>query len=315
LFNFQSGNPANNNGVLVVIAYPDIYSGDAGINLAGARAVCAKVTEGTYYANPYFTEFRQSADKVGAYFFGYHVVSSADSFTAQAQFCKAHNPTNVPIMMDVESFVNNGTPTPFHAAAFAGAYRRLGGIVQLVYLPEWYWNKIGRPSTQAFLDMNLSLVSSNYPVHGYSNNGPGWAAYGNPPMVPKIWQYTDTGSFNGKSPIDFNAFKGTIKEFIALVSGQTDERKDMLTTDKVQLLKIDADGVLFPDGAPVTIERVIGLTAFNIARNNNQLDKLIQEVQNVSLGLTTEDRQIITNLTTELHMLNNFLAKISSALA
>jgi hypothetical protein len=58
------------------------------------------------------------------------------------------------------------------------------------------------------------LVSSYYTT--YSDNGPGWAAYGG--ATPTVWQYTDALPYNGAS-CDFNAFKGTVEQFRQLVYG------------------------------------------------------------------------------------------------
>jgi len=60
----------------------------------------------------------------------------------------------------------------------------------------------------------MLLVSSDYT--GYSDNGPGWAAYGG--MTPVIWQYTSSAALNGVSNVDMNAYQGTLADFQAQVS-------------------------------------------------------------------------------------------------
>jgi hypothetical protein len=102
--------------------------------------------------------------------------------------------------------------------ALTTAYRALGGIVSLVYLPAWWWHNIGAPDLRPLSQAGLSLVSSNYPSGGYSDNGPGWTPYGG--MTPVQWQYTET-------PLDMNAFRGTAADYRALLYGTQPPEEEM----------------------------------------------------------------------------------------
>jgi GH25 family lysozyme M1 (1,4-beta-N-acetylmuramidase) len=193
----------------VTIFYPDISSFQRGIRLSGAQAVACKVTEGNSYFNPDYNRARSNAAGCGVFFFAYHFLSRGGA-VSQAAWCFNHA-GKTPLMLDFEPS-GASRPTMADAIEFIDSYRKMGGIIHLVYLPGWYWVQLGRPSLQPFIDRGMLLVSSNYT--SYSDDGPGWAPYGG--MAPTIWQYADNIHFNGFN-IDFNAFRGTLPELKSLV--------------------------------------------------------------------------------------------------
>lgn len=228
----------------MTIFYPDISSHESGISVAGASAVCCKVTEGTTYLNPYYAQTKADAAQRGVFFFAYHFLHQG-SAAAQAQW--AHSQAgSVPLMVDFEPTAGS-SPTLADATAFIDTYRSLGGICELVYLPHWYWQSdltllaaraqarsssgplivnyrsnrahalldevalMGSPSLAPLVSRGMKLVSSDYTA--YSDTGPGWAPYGG--MTPSVWQYTDAQPFNGQQ-VDFNAFKGTVVQLMSV---------------------------------------------------------------------------------------------------
>src|SRR6266702_1068529 len=90
-------------------------------------------------------------------------------------------------------------PSIQKAVNFVDAYRADSGICHTLYLPHWYWQVLGQPSLQPFIDRHMTLVSSYYV--SYSDTGPGWQPYGG--MTPKSWQYTSTGPGSQ----DWNCYK------------------------------------------------------------------------------------------------------------
>jgi GH25 family lysozyme M1 (1,4-beta-N-acetylmuramidase) len=195
----------------VTLHFPDVYSGQAGISFTGAPAVIVKATQGTGYVNPDFAPAKGRAAAAGAYLMAYHFLE-AGSGGFQATHCHA-TAGAVPLMLDWEE-EGASQPGVADAVAFIDSYRKLGSICYLLYLPHWYWQKIGSPSLAPLISRGMLLVSSNYTT--YSDTGPGWAAYGG--MTPVIWQYTSTATFNGRHPVDFNAFKGTVAELRSLAT-------------------------------------------------------------------------------------------------
>ena len=191
-----------------MIFYPDISSFQRGINLRGAVAVACKVTEGTGYLNPDYFRARAHAVSTGTFFFAYHFLTAGNA-VGQAAWC-IRNAGKTPLMVDFEP--SSSRPTMADCLGFIDAYRRMGGVLHLVYLPHWYWQQLGEPSLRPLMDRGIHLVSSNYTQ--YSDNGPGWEPYGG--MAATVWQFSDRTPFNGFN-VDFNAFKGTLEEFKSIV--------------------------------------------------------------------------------------------------
>lgn len=202
----------------MTIFYPDISSFQAGLHLTpGTAAVFAKASEGSFWQDSTYYTFRAQAQQIGAVFGSYHYLH-AGSWDTQAANAMAMT-GGAPLMIDVEQ--DSGGVADI--IGFANAYRARGGVVNLVYLPHWYWNQIGSPSLTPLLSAGLHLVSSNYAA--YSDTGPGWDAYGG--VYPSAWQYSDNLPYAG-THVDFNAFKGTIEQFSALIGyGTTDDGDDM----------------------------------------------------------------------------------------
>jgi hypothetical protein len=188
----------------VTIYYPDISDYQAGIGLKGALAAAVKATEGTDYLNPDYARAKSDAAANGAFFFAYHFLHQG-SAAAQAAWSYG-NVGKTPLMLDVE-VTGTSTPSVADTTAFVDAYRKLGGIVHLTYLPHWYWQaNLGSPSLAPLSTRGLLLVSSSYTTYTDADSGIGWQPYGG--MTPIVWQYTDALVFNG-IPVDFNAFRGS----------------------------------------------------------------------------------------------------------
>jgi hypothetical protein len=194
----------------VAVFYPDISGYQNGISLRGALAVACKVTEGTHYFNPDYNRARGNAARNGVFFFAYHFLSAGNA-AAQAAWCYNHA-GKTPLMLDFESS-GSSHPRMADAIGFIDAYRRMGGIIHLVYLPHWYWAQIGAPLLSPLRDRGMLLVSSQYTA--YSDNGPGWQPYGG--MTPVVWQYANNIPFNGFR-VDFNCYKGTLAELKSLAA-------------------------------------------------------------------------------------------------
>ena len=115
--------------------------------------------------------------------------------------------------------------TPPQNVEFIQAFRNLGGIIHVNYLPQWYWGSVwGSADLTPLKNLDMVLVSSNY--SGYSTNA-GWASYGG--WSPAIWQYSDAVSLHSAS-VDFNVFLGSGATDIATL---VDEFKSVVTTGKL----------------------------------------------------------------------------------
>lgn len=201
----------------MTLFYPDISDYDAGISLNGMAAVIVKATEGTTYTSPDYARVAADARSRGIPWAAYHFLHHNSDPAAQARHY--HDVAGaVPCMLDVETALDGTKATVGDALTFANQLRALGGHVRLVYLPHWYWQELGSPDLRPLAAAGMGLVSSDYTT--YSDTGPGWAAYGG--VAPIVWQYTEAHQLNGFS-VDFNAFRGTVDQFRALLGGSVPE--------------------------------------------------------------------------------------------
>jgi glycosyl hydrolase family 25 len=203
----------------VTVFFPDVSHFQTGLSLRGAPAVIAKATQGSTFTDPAYAGFKAQAAAFGIPFAAYHWVDTA-RISDQAQHCLSVVGRDVPVMWDAEA----AGATVTRLVSLTQAYRFLGGIAELVYLPHWWWQDLGEPDLRPLENLGLKLISSNYPDEGYESNGPGWAPYGG--VAPTIWQYTSKQAFNGYR-IDFNAYRGTLPQLTALFA----TGDDMALTD------------------------------------------------------------------------------------
>ena len=155
----------------MTVFFPDISSYEAGLTIQpGTVAVIAKATEGTYYRDAQYQNFKAQAAQVGAVFSAYHFLKAGNG-AAQADYCHAMV-GNIPVMLDVET-EGNSKPTVADCLAFIARMRALGGRVWGVYFPRWYWEQVG--GNLALL--GVALVASGYPGD-YSDTDPDWKPYG-----------------------------------------------------------------------------------------------------------------------------------------
>lgn len=197
----------------MTLFYPDVSGYQGNIDLAGVPAACAKATEGTGYASPWYTAQEAEAARSGAFFFAYHFLHHGNA-AAQAQH--AHSVAGgVPLMLDFEP-TGTSAPTLADATAFIRAYRKAGGTCWLAYLPHWYWQQLGSPDLKPLRDLGMLLVSSAYPGGYPGDHGSGWTPYGGYREVT-VWQYTSSQALHGE-PVDFNAYRGTLAQLKQLVT-------------------------------------------------------------------------------------------------
>jgi hypothetical protein len=249
----------------MTIAFPDISSYEDGLTIQpGTVAVIAKATEGTYYRDANYAEFKAQAAHVGAIFSAYHFLKAGGG-AAQAEYCHAMV-GSTPVMLDVET-EGSSKPTVADCAAFIARMKQLGGRVWGAYFPQWYWQQVGGD----LASLGVAIVSSNYTT--YSDSGPGWAPYGG--VTPMVWQYTDALPYGGQR-VDFNAFKGSVAQLAALINGTiptTTGDDDMQLTDKITLPP--AAVAAFPDfgfnSETVDVGSLLAWTAARVSHIVNHL--------------------------------------------
>jgi hypothetical protein len=173
----------------------------------GFSGICHKVSEGSYYEDPYWLAIQQWCQQNNFPLIGYHYVT-ADDAASQASTWLG-NDGGALAMLDWEQ--NGGDLT--NLTAVVDAFNTAGITVQLGYYPRWYWSEQGGGDLS---DLANALVSSAYPdgtgyastiyLNSGGNAGQGWAPYGD--ATPAAWQFTNSADIAGVT-VDCNAYLGT----------------------------------------------------------------------------------------------------------
>lgn len=230
----------------MTLHYPDVSQYTPNVDPAKYPILIARATLSNRVADPTYQTFKAKAAAAGAVFAAYHWLNHGN-LAKQAAWCFQHVGPETPVMIDAEDVAGNtgynGPLTVGDITGFAAAYRALGGIVSLVYLPFWYWaGPMGAPHTlDQITAAGLHLVSSNYPNAGYTENGPGWATYYPGAPAPVQWQYTST-------PFDMNAFRGTVDDFARLIGVPQVAAESKEDIDMLWFAKGDNDTVYLCNG-------------------------------------------------------------------
>lgn len=228
----------------------DISHYQAGLDLAqvfaqGYEFVIAKVSEGDYYTDDSWPEFRDATLAAGKILVGYHYVRGDCDAEAQAELFVNHlGDHGIPAMLDHE--LNSGDIGAFEAVRAAVENR--GVRVALSYLPHWYWQgHIGSPDlsgipplmTSSYGDGRSGYASVIYP----GADDVGWQPYGGAEVA--VFQFSESGAVAGRS-LDVDAFRGTPDQLRTLLTGEdmsfTDDDRRMLRDVWAQLLGQDGKG-------------------------------------------------------------------------
>lgn len=186
----------------------DLSNHNATPSLDGWDFVIAKSTEGTGYKDWRFADHIAAAQKAGLLVAAYHYVRGGD-VDGQLANIRSVVPLHIPVILDVE----DGAGSIASVKALYRAVVAAGYSSPLIYLPRWYWQKIGSPDLTGLPPLWLS----RYPDHtarardvAYSMVGR-QAPFGGITSAPLI-QFTS-------SPLDQNAFEGTREQLAALLGG------------------------------------------------------------------------------------------------
>jgi GH25 family lysozyme M1 (1,4-beta-N-acetylmuramidase) len=195
----------------------------AGLNIEQVRRegfsfLASKVSQGVTAYNS-FDWFRRG-QAVGLQCLGYHYLEPGNEAAQARVFADQLSAAGVPGMLDAEYPLPDGdTLTVAGIRAFVAAARGLGARVPLLYLPRWYWQRMGSPDLSGL----PTLWASSY-VNGtgfasalYESVTPSsWAPYGHLPV--SVLQFSDRGLVAGQS-VDVDVYDGTPDQFAALLTG------------------------------------------------------------------------------------------------
>ena len=253
----------------------DISSYQRGTDVAALPGdfIILKCTEGTYYVDADYPQWAPQAHGAGKLVIAYHYLKAESSAGDQARWLSAHIGNRaLPVMLDVELSAPS-RPDLGLVLQTVDTMRAYGLNPRLVYLPKWYWEQIGAPSLTGLAARGIGLVSSNYPGGSAypGDSGAGWAPYGG--VRPMIWQFTD-------SPLDNNAYRGSIEELRNFLEGTEVNLTDTVTVSggfAARYPLTAPDG--FTAGAAVPVSVLLEGAAIRAANNEHLLQQLLAKVE------------------------------------
>lgn len=223
--------------------HPDFQRGlDIGqVAAEGFGFLSVKVSQGTNNqweldtpARPGARTWIAQGKKAGLVCLAYHYLTGATDIGAQAQvFAGALKRCQVPGVIDAEDVVKQGdllvpSLTITMIRQFVAALRALGANVPFLYLPNWYWQRMGKPDLSGL----PTLWASSYPTSRqavaselFELVGPDrWQAYGG--NAVGVLQFAETAQVAGHT-VDANAFPGDQQSFARFVGSTTRRRQPM----------------------------------------------------------------------------------------
>lgn len=225
----------------------DVSSNQAGLTVreikeAGYAGFMARCSIGSR-ADSEYARFRAEARAAELPFAPYHFLKSHTHtpLDIQAQVLAQNiGDKTLRYMLDVESDINS-VPSWDDANKFAIMAQEFGCRIGSLYLPHWYWQRIGQP------EIHWPLVASSYgenpagPVNQIYPGDEFWPdAYGN--AEPFLWQFGSRDRLigpphdNDAMDVDVNAYRGSIlpgsifKHWVEPVLGE-DDMKAFLVHD------------------------------------------------------------------------------------
>ena len=218
---------------------PDVSSYQTGLDLStvpDVSFVIAKTSEGTYYTDNAYQGFRSQAAHLSVPFVWYHLVTPEATEAQVTHTLACVGDPSLPGMIDCEPSGSRPGPSWQDIQDYAAAALATGLNLRLLYLPYWYWQRIGSPDLTPLRE--LGLVASNYTENGQypGDTSARWdVPYDG--LEPLILQYTDNhpaGASFGAG-LDFNAYRGTPTELEAfLAPRQGDDMAVTFATGEVK---------------------------------------------------------------------------------
>lgn len=175
------------------------------VSASGYRFAFIKVTEGSYYVNPYFASDFAAAKAAGLPVAAYHFAYPSDSGGAvQADYAIGHGAyqsdgATLPLVLDIEydpyaaAWCYGLSPAQMVSwvAAFVGEVQRRTGTTPLIYTPAAWWDKC-TGSSGAFAAEQLWAPDYTPGARVPQTPAAGWRGWA-------FWQYTSSGVVPGIS--------------------------------------------------------------------------------------------------------------------
>lgn len=208
----------------------DVSNHQTSFDFTGWDFAFLKASEGADFRDRMFHTHLANARKAGAIVAAYHYQREGDA-KSQIGNIESMVPKDVPVIIDVE----NKSGSPQLTREIIAGLRKRGYRIGPLYLPKWYWDRIGKPSLHDL----PTLWASWYPDYVARPRESGiakvpasaWNAYGGRPV--SVMQFTST-------PFDQNYFNGTRADLRLLLEDGDDMTPDELLDTQIEVYRSDA---------------------------------------------------------------------------
>lgn len=208
----------------------------------GVQGLMWKATDGGSFVDSTYAQMHDVATALRMPFCAMHYQEEVTSVSSEMANISKVISRDTAIVVDVEK--NSGDIT--HTRALVNALTAAGYHVPFVYLPEWYWEQIGKPSLVGLPPLWAShyVPGSGDPRSLFSGVPISWwDGYGG--NAPILLQFTQSGKAPGGTIGDFSLFNGTSDQFVRYLN--TDNFSYPNAGDKL------TDNVMVPKGKNVHV--------------------------------------------------------------
>jgi len=160
----------------------DIYHGT--VNSAPSEAVVCKAGEGALFTDPSYRPHLAQAAAGGHHAYAYYALHTGTAPEIAAQARRAFMLIGArPAMYDAERWpAESGSPAGMvslpQLCSAIDAYRGLGGVMWVCYLPRSMWALMGSPSLSPLASRKIHIVNADYQPGSETVGSPAWAPYG-----------------------------------------------------------------------------------------------------------------------------------------
>lgn len=215
----------------------------------GISFLSHKATEGTSITHKYYAQTLNDARAAGISLLGAYMVvrtpgnGGAGSIGAQVSYLLSYLDGQTPWWRSEPGFFIQVDLERWSYDSVAPAYGAQAAQLLRTQTGHWVVEYASKGQYADSLASPAPLWNANYPTwsstlgrcpaapyrQAYANSGgdsgPGWATYSG--QTPVFWQFSDNATIGGQPGCDADAFRGSLDELHALITGGT----DMRTTD------------------------------------------------------------------------------------
>lgn len=218
----------------------------------GISFLTHKSTEATWVTHAHYGDAMRRARDAGIPILGaYHVVRSPLNASDEVDFCLSYVDRETPWwrdfphwfwQVDLEQWSYDAVPAR-EGEEFADIIEARTGRKAIIYASQGQYGAALTGTSHELWNANYGNDSAGHYAAVYSarggDSGPGWVGYSG--RMPVFWQFGAQTRIGSQNTCDANAFRGTLEQLRALISGGdmlTDAQSNTLTADTWRMIAL-----------------------------------------------------------------------------